>query len=206
MNIVSEHFSAELKGEEQSAATSLCALIDEPELHLHPNLQTKILGYLRALSVRENAQFIIATHSPTIVENANSDELYLLRPATLVAPGENQITKVATNEQKLELLRDVFGTTANLTAMRPILVVEGRQRDMAARRAADARIYPLLSDGFSRVSILAAGGKAACKTLVRSLNSLLREFSGTIGAHPSLTETWRNRSRRTRMFTCCQSP
>ena len=176
----------DLKAEDQSTATSLCALIDEPELHLHPNLQAKILGYLRTLSVRENAQFIIATHSPTIVENANSDELYLLRPATLVAPGENQLTRVATDEQKLQLLRDVFGTTANLTAMRPILVVEGCQRDMAARRAADARIYPFLSEEFSRVSILASGGKAECKTLVRSLNSILTEFSSAIGAHALL--------------------
>ena len=176
----------ELKEEDESAASPLCALIDEPELHLHPNLQAKILGYLRTLSVRENAQFIIATHSPTIVENASSDELYLLRPAALVPPGENQLAKVATDDQKLELLRDVFGTTANLTAMRPILVVEGRLRDMDARRAADARIYPFLSEQFSRISILASGGKAECKALVRSLNAILKKFSSAIGAHALL--------------------
>ena len=175
-----------LKGEDESGATPVCALIDEPELHLHPNLQAKILGYLRTLSVKENAQFIIATHSPTIVENANSNELYLLRPASLVSPGENQLIRVATDDQKLELLRDVFGTTANLTALRPILVVEGRLRDMDARRAADARIYPFLSEEFSRISILASGGKAECTTLVQSLNKLLKEFSSAIGAHALL--------------------
>jgi hypothetical protein len=85
-----------LKGDEGTPVqTALCALIDEPELHLHPNLQTKILDYLRTLSSRENAQFIIATHSPTIVENANSDELYLLRPAELVTPDENQLEAVS---------------------------------------------------------------------------------------------------------------
>ena len=176
----------ELKGEKQSDPSPLCALIDEPELHLHPNLQTKILGYLRTLSVREHAQFIIATHSPTIVENANSDELYLQRPATLVPTGENQLTKVATSDQKLELLRDVFGTTANLTAMHPILVVEGQFRETHSRRASDARIYPFLSDEFSRISILPSGGKAECKALVRSLNTVLGDFSSAIGAHALL--------------------
>ena len=70
--------------------------------------------------------------------------------------------------------------------MRPILVVEGRLREMRARRAADARIYPFLSDEFSRISILPSGGKAECKALVRSLNKILRGFSSALGAHALL--------------------
>ena len=55
----------------------VCVLMDEPELHLHPNLQGKILDYLRNLAIRERVQFVLATHSPTIVEQATSDELFL---------------------------------------------------------------------------------------------------------------------------------
>jgi hypothetical protein len=161
-------------------------LIDEPELHLHPNLQGKILDYLRTLSVRESAQFIAATHSPTIVENANSEELYLLRPTEMVPQDQNQLVRIATDEEKLELLRDVFGSTSNLTAMRPIVVVEGRQADRQSKRAVDARIYAFLSDEFSRVTILPSGGKSECRALAESLSMILKDFSQDLRAHALL--------------------
>ena len=178
----------ELKGEVDTSASQspICALIDEPELHLHPNLQTRILDYLRNLAVREDAQFIIATHSQTIVENANSEELYLLRPSELVGPDENQLTRIATDSERLDLLRDVFGSTSNITAMRPIVVVEGKQEDNRSRRAADTMIYTFLSDEFNRVSLVPAGGKAECRKLARSLSKIMREFSDALGAHALL--------------------
>jgi len=178
---------SELKGEDASTQSeAVCVLIDEPELHLHPNLQAKILDYLRTLSLRENAQFVIATHSPTIVENANSDELYLLRPSEMISDGVNQLIQIATNEEKLELLRSVFGSTSNLTAMRPIVVVEGKNEDRKSRRANDSRIYAFLSDEFSRVTILPAGGKSECLALVRSLDEILKEFSSELKAYALL--------------------
>lgn len=63
-----------LAGVEDSQATpmpAIAVLIDEPELHLHPNLQLKVLDYLRVLSSEEGMQVIVATHSPTIVEQAS---------------------------------------------------------------------------------------------------------------------------------------
>ena len=170
----------------QKTAESICVLIDEPELHLHPNLQVGILDYFRQLSIGENAQFVIATHSPTIVEYSSSDELYLLRPKDMVEPGENQLIQIATNEEKLRLLKDVFGSTSNLTAMRPILVVEGKREDKQSKRAADARIYTLLSEEFSRITIMPAGGKTECRALARSLSSLLPGFSGQLRAYALL--------------------
>lgn len=164
----------------------ICVLIDEPELHLHPNLQTKILDYLRTISTRENAQFIIATHSTTIVENANSDELYLLQPSETVSLGENQLLKIANDEAKLEVLRGVFGSTSNLTALRPIVVVEGKREASHSRRAADSRIYAFLGDEFNKLTMLPAGGKHECKRLVDNLNGILADISLEIRAHALL--------------------
>lgn len=53
----------------------ICVLIDEPELHLHPNLQAKVLDHLRLLVADEGAQVILTTHSPHIVDYASYDEL-----------------------------------------------------------------------------------------------------------------------------------
>ncbi len=116
-------------------------LMDEPELHLHPNLQAKVLDYIRSLAMSEKMQFILATHSPSMVELTTPEELYLLRPAELVGTDDNQLVQIATDDQRLKLIRQVFGSTSNITAMRKVLVVEGRAADRNSRRPADARIY-----------------------------------------------------------------
>ncbi len=147
--------------------------MDEPELHLHPNLQAKVLDYIRALSLREGIQFILTTHSPSMVEQAVNEELYLLRPTELTGGDDNQLLRIANDEERLALLRGVFGSTANITALRTILVVEGRAADQSSRRPADARIYGFLSDQFGQLTVLSGGGKLECETLIRTLNGIL---------------------------------
>ena len=53
-------------------------VIDEPELHLHPQWQSGLLPALRSLL--PNTQFIIATHSDLIWDQALSFERFLLVP------------------------------------------------------------------------------------------------------------------------------
>ena len=179
---IMEKAKAEEGAEDDVVVEQICALIDEPELHLHPVLQGKVLDYMRTKAVSEDIQFIIATHSPTIVEHANSDELYLLRPSELVAEGENQLIRMATDDERLELMREVFGSTSNITAMRKILVVEGRKENSLSRRAADARIYSFFSPEFNQITILPAGGKIEGKKLASSLTELLGDISPDLRA------------------------
>jgi predicted ATP-binding protein involved in virulence len=51
-------------------------LIDELELHLHPIWQAKISNILK--EVLPKVQFIVTTHSPHIIQNANPDEIIAL--------------------------------------------------------------------------------------------------------------------------------
>ena len=101
----------------RQSTEQVCVLMDEPELHLHPNLQGKILDYLRNLAVIEDVQFVLATHSPTIVDLASSDELFLLRPSEMAGANENQLIQIASDDEKLELMREAFGSTSNITAI-----------------------------------------------------------------------------------------
>ena len=167
----------------QSGDDDICVLMDEPELHVHPNLQGKILSYLRNISVRDGVQFILATHSSTMIEQANSDELFLLRPAELIKEGENQLVQIASSDEKLQMMRDVFGSTTNITAMKKILVVEGGKAHDGSRRATDERILGFLSNQFSQFTIMSGGGKAECKVLARSLSEILSgELSDRLNA------------------------
>lgn len=165
---------------------SIAVLIDEPELHLHPNLQGKILDYIRKSAVTDGIQFVLATHSPTMVEQANSSELYLLRPSELVDGTANQLVQIASDEERLALMREVFGSTSNITAMRPMLVVEGSKAGQKSRSTSDARIYGFLSDRFGQISIVSGGGKSQAKALAQSLSDLFRTFATGLKATPLL--------------------
>ncbi|HSN99499.1 MAG TPA: AAA family ATPase, partial [Candidatus Nanopelagicales bacterium] len=55
-------------------------VIDEPELHLHPQWQVTILPALRELA--PNAQFLVASHADAVWDQAYSFERFLLVPET----------------------------------------------------------------------------------------------------------------------------
>ncbi|MDM8558531.1 AAA family ATPase [Candidatus Parabeggiatoa sp. HSG14] len=57
-------------------AESAVVLIDEIDLHLHPEWQRKIIQFLTAQF--PNTQFIVTSHSPLIVQSANNINLVLL--------------------------------------------------------------------------------------------------------------------------------
>jgi predicted ATPase len=158
----------------------MTVLIDEPELHLHPNLQIKIYDYFRVISSERRVQIIIATHSPTIVEYATSNELFLLRPYELLAEGENQLIQVATDEEKLYFLRNIFGATANLTALQPIIVVEGVKEKTSINVVSDRKLYRAMDERFDRVTLIPGGGKTECIKLIDALEGALKPFSTSL--------------------------
>ena len=51
-------------------------LIEEPEAHLHPQLQVKFIKYLESLtSTLPNAQVIVSTHSPVLASSVKLNKL-----------------------------------------------------------------------------------------------------------------------------------
>ncbi len=55
---------------------SFVALIDEPENHLHPELQKSFLGNL--IKAFPNVQFIVATHNPFMISAVKESNVYVL--------------------------------------------------------------------------------------------------------------------------------
>ncbi len=55
---------------------SFVALIDEPENHLHPELQKSFLGNM--IKAFPNVQFIVATHNPFMITSQRDSNIYVL--------------------------------------------------------------------------------------------------------------------------------
>ena len=53
-------------------------LIDEPDAHLHPELQEKLGNVLKDVTKEMKAQLFVATHSPDVIDSFESKEIYFI--------------------------------------------------------------------------------------------------------------------------------
>ena len=68
-------------------------MIDEIDMHLHPNWQRKVIDDLK--KAFPQLQFIVTTHSPFIVQSVSQEELINLDPATASDPNTLGLEEVA---------------------------------------------------------------------------------------------------------------
>lgn len=90
-------------GENAVKDTPGIILIDEIDLHLHPNWQRRIIKDLK--NTFPNIQFIATTNSPFIVQSLKSDEIWNLDKLMDVAPDELKIGTVATEIMGVNSIR-----------------------------------------------------------------------------------------------------
>ncbi len=160
--------------EEAPAREHRVMLIDEPEQHLHPDLQAKILTYMRRLSEDTPTQFIVTTHSPTILDQAFDTELFVLGEPAGAETIENQLRRVSTNAERLEALKQLAGSAYFLTTGRIIVCIEG-ERDADPEKPTDARLLGLLYPRATAVTLVPTTGKGNVITTVQRLREHLAE-------------------------------
>lgn len=149
----------------------MTVLIDEPEIHLHPLLQTKFLEYLREVVSRGGTQFVVATHSASILNEAFHDELFVLSPPRRTVV--NQLVRPATSGERLDAVRELCGDTHVLTSCRKILCVEGIASKVAGGRSCDVGLFSLLYPGIQRAVVVPCGGKNNVLATTRELRASL---------------------------------
>lgn len=81
--------------------------LDEPENHLHPEMQKTLLpNFLQAFP---NVQFIVATHNPFIISSVSDSNLYVLNYNELNKVYSQKLDYVDKSGTANEILRDVLG-------------------------------------------------------------------------------------------------
>lgn len=149
-----------------SSDTAFAVTLDEPENHLHPELQRTVLGTL--LAAFPKTQFICATHNPFIVTSVPDSHTYALRYGDDHRVVSELLTAVDRTGSSNEVLRDVLGlpssspmwveqelrgveTALSNRDLTPALLVELRERLQAAglERYVPASLARLTQDRLS---------------------------------------------------------
>lgn len=114
----------ELKVEEKYESHIFnCLLIEEPEAHLHPQLQALLLDFLQ--TEYKTIQVILTSHSPTLAAAVNFNNLTILAKSSDVMKSVLIKNTALENKNKAFLRRFLDVTKSQMFFARKIIFVEG---------------------------------------------------------------------------------
>lgn len=99
-------------------------IIDEPEIHLHPQSQELFMELLEDMKMRQKMQFIIATHAPSMINEHNINHVFRCNKnhhATQISSPLNSISE--DDATLLQMLK--FDHIAKIFFVDTIILVEG---------------------------------------------------------------------------------
>ena len=128
-------------------------LIEEPEAHLHPQLQDRVMALLTETSGDEKhpLQVVMTTHSPSLVAQGDIEAM------TLVVEGKTfrldaKTTRLEPSDYAY-LRRFLEATRANLFFARGVIIVEGAAEALLLPALAKACGFNLAAHGISIVNV-----------------------------------------------------
>lgn len=133
-------------------------LVEEPEAHLHPQLQDLLMRFLESEAAGET-QVIVTTHSPTFASAARVERLTVLACTGDPPRTEARVPRDfgLTSKQVAYLQRFLDVTKAALFFARAVILVEGVAEQLLVPVLADRLGRPLAANG---VAVINIGGVA----------------------------------------------
>ncbi len=145
-----------LGGEDREVLPLL--LVEEPEAHLHPQMQLRMMEFLETHSdpdANDSVQILLTTHSPNLASKAKLDHVTVLCEGQPYSLAEGLTALDSSDYRFLERFLDV--TKANLFFAKAVVLVEGDGENILL-----PTIAHLLGRSFSEhgVSIVNVGSRA----------------------------------------------
>jgi len=90
-------------------------LIDEPELHLHPDSEIDLIEGIKNV-IKEKGQLIIATHSLNILSMLNYEEIFMVKDGVITSPSQatpsKSLSELMGIEERVNKLTDFLNSTS----------------------------------------------------------------------------------------------
>lgn len=131
---------------------------EEPEAHLHPNMQYKLLKFLSQNINKEVRQIFITTHSPNITAAVTLDSLIVLTKnddqVTVSYPGKVfNLTVDEEKKQKQYIERFLDVTKADIFFAKKLIFVEGLTEQLLLPLFAEKEDYSLIDNHISIINV-----------------------------------------------------
>ncbi len=101
-------------------------LIEEPEAHLHPQLQKLLQLYFDKIGKNKNIQIIYTTHSPSLASSANMDSINIMfKKKNIVSATTIDQTKLCLEEHRNYIRNFLDVSKSQMLFAKGVLFVEG---------------------------------------------------------------------------------